>query len=90
MKIVEIEVIPLTGATVDGGWPQGHEPQENLHTLVQIRTDQGIYGWGSCFTSGTLVEGAVALLWPLLKLHRPCSPTAPVPSWLLLQSPSST
>ena len=67
MKIVELEVIPLTGATVDGGWPQGHEPQENLHTLVQIRTDQGIYGWGSCFTSGTLVEGAVALLWPLLK-----------------------
>ena len=30
MKITHIEVIPLTGATVDGGWPQGHEPQENL------------------------------------------------------------
>lgn len=67
MKIVEIEVVPLTGATVDGGWPQGHEPQENLHTLVQVRTDEGLHGWGSCFTSGTLVEGAVALLWPLLK-----------------------
>ena len=67
MKIVEIEVVPLTGATVDGGWPQGHEPQENLHTLVQIRTDDGLHGWGSCFTSGTLVEGSVALLWPLLK-----------------------
>lgn len=67
MKITEIEVIPLTGATVDGGWPQGHEPQENLHTLVQIRTDEGLYGWGSCFTSGTLVQGAVELLWPLLK-----------------------
>jgi len=67
MKISEIEVIPLTGATVDGGWPQGHEPQENLHTLVKISTDEGLYGWGSCFTSGTLVQGAVALLWPLLK-----------------------
>ncbi|WP_397570569.1 mandelate racemase/muconate lactonizing enzyme family protein [Schlesneria sp. T3-172] len=67
MKIVEVEVVPLTGATVDGGWPQGHEPQENLHTLVQVKTDEGLYGWGSCFTSGTLVEGAVALLWPLLK-----------------------
>ena len=67
MKIVEVDVVPLTGATVDGGWPQGHEPQENLHTLVQIRTDAGLYGWGSCFTSGTLIEGAVALLWPLLK-----------------------
>lgn len=67
MRIAELEVIPLTGATVDGGWPQGHEPQENLHTLIRIQTDQSIYGWGSCFTSGTLVEGASALLWPLLK-----------------------
>lgn len=67
MKIVEVEVFPLTGATVDGGWPQGHEPQENLHTLIQVRTDEGIDGWGSCFTSGTLVQGAVALLWPLLR-----------------------
>lgn len=67
MKITHIEVIPLTGATVDGGWPQGHEPQENLHTFVEVRTDEGLSGWGSCFTSGKLVEGAVELLWPLLK-----------------------
>ncbi|MEY3459295.1 MAG: L-rhamnonate dehydratase, partial [Planctomycetota bacterium] len=33
MKIRGVDVCPLTGATVDGGWPQGHEPQENLHTL---------------------------------------------------------
>ena len=67
MRIAEIEVIPLTGATVDGGWPQGHEPQENLHTLLHVRTDEGLAGWGSCFTSGALVAGAVELLWPLLK-----------------------
>lgn len=67
MKIVQVEVIPLTGATVDGGWPQGHEPQENLHTLVVVRTDGGLEGVGSCFTSGKLVEGAVQLLWPLLR-----------------------
>ncbi len=67
MKVAEIEVISLTGGTVDGGWPQGHEPQENLHTLLRILTDDGCFGWGSCFTSGALVEGAVALLWPLLK-----------------------
>lgn len=67
MKIIEVEVIPLTGATVDGGWPQGHEPQENLHTLLQVRTDDGLAGWGSCFTSGTLVTGALELLWPLLE-----------------------
>lgn len=67
MKIVSIDVLPLTGATVDGGWPQGHEPQENLHTLVELHTEDGISGVGSCFTSGKLVQGAVDLLWPLLK-----------------------
>lgn len=67
MKIVGIDVYPLTGATVDGGWPQGHEPQENLHTLVAVRTHSGLVGFGGCFTSGTLVTGAVQLLWPLLR-----------------------
>ena len=67
MKIVGIDICPLTGATVDGGWPQGHEPQENLHTLLIVRTDADLVGFGSCFTSGKLVAGALELLWPLLK-----------------------
>ena len=69
VRIVEVEVVPLTGATVDGGWPQGHEPQENLHTLVQIRTDSGIYGWGGCFTSGTLSPKKSTVL-PLASCER--------------------
>ena len=67
MKIVEIEVVGLTGATVDGGWPQGHEPQENLHTLIRIKSDAELEGWGSCFTSAALVSGALELLWPMLQ-----------------------
>lgn len=67
MKITGIDVCPLTGGTVDGGWPQGHAPQENLHSLVIVHTDEDFVGYGSCFTSGKLVTGAVALLWPLLK-----------------------
>ena len=67
MKITGLDVCPLTGGTVDGGWPQGHEPQEDLHTLVVVYTDDGPVGYGSCFTSGKLVTGAVELLWPLLK-----------------------
>jgi D-galactarolactone cycloisomerase len=67
LKILEIDVCPLTGATVDGGWPQGHEPQENLHTLLIVRTDADHVGYGSCYTSGKLVVGAVELLWPLLR-----------------------
>ncbi|MFG0333164.1 MAG: mandelate racemase/muconate lactonizing enzyme family protein [Maioricimonas sp. JB049] len=67
MHITKIEVCPLTGATVDGGWRLGHVPQENLHTLVLLHTDEALVGCGSCFTSGRLVAGAVELLWPLLK-----------------------
>ncbi|MCA9077474.1 MAG: mandelate racemase/muconate lactonizing enzyme family protein [Planctomycetaceae bacterium] len=67
MRIRAVEVCPLTGGTVDGGWPQGHEPQEDLHTLVIVRTDGDHVGYGSCFTSGSLVTGAVQLLWPLLE-----------------------
>lgn len=67
MNIIEVEVIGLIGGTVDGGWPQGHEPQENLHSLLRVRTDEGIDGWGSCFTSASLVAGAMELMWPLLK-----------------------
>jgi L-alanine-DL-glutamate epimerase-like enolase superfamily enzyme len=67
VKIKAIDVFPLVGATVDGGWPQGHEPQENLHTLLAVATEGGLVGWGSCFTSGRLVAGAIDLLWPLLR-----------------------
>eukprot|EP00913_Durusdinium_trenchii_P028485 g26713.t1 len=45
----------------------GHEAQEDLHTLVVLTTDDGITGVGSCFTSGKLIDGAVQLMWPLLK-----------------------
>jgi D-galactarolactone cycloisomerase len=67
VKIIGLDVYPLSGATVDGGWPQGHEPQENLHSLVRVSADDGVVGFGSCFTSGNLVAAAVELLWPLLK-----------------------
>jgi L-alanine-DL-glutamate epimerase-like enolase superfamily enzyme len=66
-KIVDVRIYPLTGGTVDGGWPQGHEPQEDLHTLIEVVADSGVSGWGSCFTSGGLIAGAMRLLWPLLQ-----------------------
>ncbi len=67
MRIQTVEAIPLTGATVDGGWPQGHESEENLHTLIEITTDEGLTGVGSCFTSGTLVRGALESVDAALK-----------------------
>ncbi len=52
---------------MDGGWPQGHEPQEGLHTVVILYADETLTGYGSCFTSGQLVAAAVKLIWPLLR-----------------------
>ncbi len=66
IKIVSVTTIPLKGKTPDGGWAQGFDPDENLHTLIEIETDAGISGMGSCYTSQSLVEGALRLLRPQL------------------------
>jgi D-galactarolactone cycloisomerase len=67
MRIVQVNVIPLIHATVDGGWPKAHECEDNLHTLVEVVSDGGFTGAGSCFTSASLVSGAMQLLWPLMR-----------------------
>ncbi|MDX1931196.1 MAG: mandelate racemase/muconate lactonizing enzyme family protein [Capsulimonadales bacterium] len=66
MKIREVNSIGLRGATPDGGWAQGFDPDEVLHTLIEIRTDEDVTGYGSCYTSQALVDGALLLLRPLL------------------------
>lgn len=65
MKIAGIRSLPLIGATPDGGWTQGFDEEENLHTLVEVTTDEGVTGLGSVYTSSKLVDGALALLRPL-------------------------
>lgn len=65
MKITNVVVHPLRGGTVDGGWPQGHEPEDDLHALVEIETDAGLTGVGSVFTSSGLVQAGVEFLRPL-------------------------
>ena len=68
MKIEKVNVIPLRGASVDGGWAHWEDAaKDNLHTLIEVVTDEGIKGIGSVFTCGSLVQGAMELLWPLLK-----------------------
>jgi L-alanine-DL-glutamate epimerase-like enolase superfamily enzyme len=66
MKIVDIRLTGLSGATVDGGWPGGMKPEEDLNTLVEVLTDEGVIGVGSAMTSKALVAAAVALLRPHL------------------------
>jgi D-galactarolactone cycloisomerase len=66
MKIVNVRTIALRGATHDTGWPGGTDPDEQMNTLLEIKTDEGLTGIGSCFNSAALIEASLALLRPHL------------------------
>ncbi len=60
MRIKDIRLLPLRGATPDGGWDENFlDSENNLHTLVEVVTDQGVTGLGSVFTSAKLIDGAL-------------------------------
>ena len=67
MKIKEVRILPLRGATPDGGWDERFfREKNNLHTLIEVIADDGVTGVGSVFTSAKLVEGAIEVLRPFL------------------------
>jgi len=66
MRITNIKTIPLMGRTPEAGWDHEVEPEENLITLLEVDTDEGISGIGSAYTSQALVEGALHLIRPWL------------------------
>jgi D-galactarolactone cycloisomerase len=66
MKIRSIQCAGLRGATPEGGWSNELKPDDCVHTLVTVQTDEGLTGIGSVFTSDHLVRGALKLLEPLL------------------------
>ncbi len=66
MKIVDIKIIGLRGGTVEGGWADELKPEDDVHTLVEVISDEGVTGVGSVFTSKALVLAAVQLLRPFL------------------------
>ena len=66
MRITDVRTIPLRGATHDTGWPGGTDPNEQMNTLLEIKSDGGLSGIGSCFTSLPFVEASLTLLKPWL------------------------
>src|SRR5437763_3153505 len=74
MKITDIRLTGLAGGTVEGGWADELKPEDDVHTIVEVLTDEGLTGVGSVFTSKALVAGAVKLLWPLLQGERADEP----------------
>jgi L-alanine-DL-glutamate epimerase-like enolase superfamily enzyme len=66
MKILEVRLTGLAGGTVEGGWVDDLKPEEDINTIVEVITDEGLIGVGSAMTSKALVLAAVKLLQPLL------------------------
>ncbi|WP_410534707.1 mandelate racemase/muconate lactonizing enzyme family protein [Streptomyces sp. KL2] len=66
MRITRVETCGLRGATPEGGWSNELRPDDVVHTLVAVHTDEGVTGIGSAFTTENLVRGAIELLLPHL------------------------
>ena len=67
MKIREIRAFGLRGGTPEGGWSNELSPDDCVHTLVIVRSDEGLVGVGSVFTSDRLVQAALEVLEPLYR-----------------------
>jgi D-galactarolactone cycloisomerase len=63
MKIVEVRAIPLRGRIQEAGWEDDIAREESTQTLIEITTDDGLRGYGSSYTSSTLVDAALRLVY---------------------------
>src|SRR3954454_14860919 len=74
MRIREIRAAGLRGATPEGGWSNEIRPEECVHTLIAVVTDEGLIGYGSVFTNDALVRGALGVLEPLYRDEQALEP----------------
>jgi L-alanine-DL-glutamate epimerase-like enolase superfamily enzyme len=66
MKISDVRITGLSGGTVEGGWAEDLQPEDDINTILEVQTDEGLTGIGSAMTSKALVEAAIKLLRPML------------------------
>lgn len=66
MRIRRVQLAGLRGATPPGGWSNEISPEDSIHTLVAVHTDEGHVGIGSIFTHEDLARGALSVLSDLL------------------------
>jgi len=74
MKITGIQAAGLRHGTPEGGWSNEIRPEDCIHTLIAVYTDEGVTGWGSAFTNDLLVKGALHVLEPLYMGENPLEP----------------
>jgi D-galactarolactone cycloisomerase len=74
MKITEIRAMGLRGSTPEGGWANEIKPDDCVHTLIAVLTDEDVTGWGSTFTNDALAKAALGVLQPLYEGENPLEP----------------
>lgn len=74
MTITEIRPAGLRSGTPEGGWANEIQPDDCVHTLIAVFTDEGITGWGSVYTNDQLVRAALGVLQPLYVGENPLEP----------------
>ena len=74
MKIKSVECLGLFGKSPKGGWSNEIRPEDSIHALIVMRTDEGQTGIGSVFTDARLVQAALQVLAPLYLDENPLEP----------------
>src|ERR1700681_4655336 len=67
MKIREVRAFGLHGCTPEGGWSNELQPEDCVHTIVAVLTDDGRTGWGSVFAGAELVRASLSVLRTLYR-----------------------
>jgi L-alanine-DL-glutamate epimerase-like enolase superfamily enzyme len=67
VRIRSIEAVGLGGATPPGGWSAELQPEDVVHTLVFVHTDEDLVGVGSVSSTNDLVRAALRVLEPLYR-----------------------
>lgn len=74
LTIREIRCAGLRGATPEGGWNNELRPDDCVHTLIAVHTEEGLTGLGSVFTTDHLVRAALRVLQPLYQNENALEP----------------
>ena len=74
MKIRSVRVVGLRGGTPKGGWSNELQPEDSVHSLVFVDTDEGLVGVGSVFSNAALVSAAVKYLEQFFLGENPLDP----------------
>ena len=56
LTIRSIHAAPLLGESPKGGWSAEIKPEDSIHAIIAVHTEEGITGYGSVFTDGRLAE----------------------------------